>query len=258
MGSSLLRGWLRKGATLENISISDPHPSQWLVALSGDGLRLNPSQIPSPDVVVIATKPQLIKNLGNTLSAFKASETLFLSIAAGTNISTLSEICGLRSAIVRAMPNLPASIGQGVIGFFANKHVTHEKVQLARTLLSAVGDVVELSHEEQLHAVTAVSGSGPAYVFAMAEAMESAGISAGLPRDIAQSLAINTIKGAGALMATSESPPCKLRSNVTSPHGTTQAALAVLTDDANGLKGIIEKTVSAARNRSVALSQTGS
>ena len=256
MGSSLLNGWLRKGVALENITISDPHPSDWLLALSNDGLRLNPPQISSTDVVVIATKPQLVKSLGDTLSAFIASDTLFLSIAAGTTISTLSEICGPHSAIIRAMPNTPASIGEGVTGFFANENVSEQKVELAQALLSAVGIVVQLSHEEQLHAVTGLSGSGPAYVFALAEAMQSAGISAGLPPDIALSLAIGTIKGAGALMATAESHPSTLRSNVTSPNGTTQAALAVLMDDTSGLKGIIENTVLAAQNHSVVLSQT--
>jgi pyrroline-5-carboxylate reductase len=175
--------------------------------------------------------------------------TLFVSIAAGTSIATFAEALGARTPIVRTMPNTPAMVGRGITGICANDYAGPEGLALARALMSAVGEVVELEGEHQIDAVTGVSGSGPAYVFHLIEAMASAGVAEGLAPDVAMQLARATVCGAGELAYQSQEPASQLRINVTSPGGTTAAALTVLMDEATGFAPLLKRAVKAAADR---------
>jgi pyrroline-5-carboxylate reductase len=190
-----------------------------------------------PDVV-----PKL-KKLGN-------SKTLFISIAAGTSISYFQRILGNQTPIVRAMPNTPASIGKGITAIIANAYVSDIELKATEKLLSSVGKIVSLDSEEQMDAVTAVSGSGPAYVFHLIEALADAGQANGLNAELSMTLAKATVAGAGLLAEKSNEDPTNLRINVTSPGGTTAAALKVLMDQDTGFNSLLSKAVEAASNRS--------
>lgn len=250
MGSALLKGWLSSGLSTNAVTVMDPSPSQWVHALQSEGLVLNQLPYTAPSVVIMATKPQVMGQSLVQLREFGNGDTLFLSIAAGTAIAEFEGALGVATPIVRAMPNTPAAIGAGMSALVANEKVTAAQFTLVRSLMDTVGQSVVLESEEQMHAVTALSGSGPAYVFAMAEAMTSAGIKQGLAEDLAQTLAIGTILGAARLMTESENNPAELRRQVTSPAGTTAAGLDVLLRDARGLEMLISATLAAAAQRS--------
>lgn len=252
MGSALLRGWLEAGLKPEQVSVIDPRPSDWFLGLSERGLVLNQPLSQAPEVVVIATKPQIMQDAVPGLKAFGGGGTLFLSIAAGTMISTFEEMLGTGTPVVRAMPNTPAAIGQGVSGVIGNA-AAQAQMPLAAELMRAAGEVVLLDDEEQMHAVTALSGSGPAYVFAMTEALIAAGQEAGLSLEVARKLAVAMVAGSGQLMARTGEEPGELRRQVTSPNGTTAAGLAELQRKPDGIADLIQKTVQAARDRSVEL-----
>jgi pyrroline-5-carboxylate reductase len=184
------------------------------------------------------------------LAALGNGATLFLSIAAGTPITNLEAVLGARTPIVRAMPNTPAAIGRGITALVGNARADASAVALAEALMQAVGQTVRLDDEAGMDAVTAVSGSGPAYVFLMIEALAAAGEAEGLSRDLALRLARATVAGAGALAESSERGPDQLRIDVTSPGGTTAAALAILMRDADGLPALMRRAVGAAAYRS--------
>jgi pyrroline-5-carboxylate reductase len=183
------------------------------------------------------------------LAALAGSRTLFLTVAAGTMISHYEQVLGAGSAIIRAMPNTPAAIGRGITALTGNARATEAHMALAEGLMSAVGQTVRLEGEHQMDAVTAVSGSGPAYVFHLIETLAAAGVAEGLPADMALKLAKATVAGAGALAEASEEDPGQLRVNVTSPGGTTAAALAVLMDEAAGFPALLGRAVKAAADR---------
>jgi pyrroline-5-carboxylate reductase len=190
--------------------------------------------------------------MGAALPALQAlgnGSTLFISIAAGTTIATFEAALGSRTPIIRTMPNTPAMVGRGITALCGNARSTAPDMALARALMAAVGEVVELDGEHQIDAVTAVSGSGPAYVFHLIEAMAAAGVAEGLPPDTAMQLARATVCGAGELAFQSPDTPAQLRINVTSPGGTTAAALAVLMDEAAGLPALMKRAVKAAADR---------
>jgi pyrroline-5-carboxylate reductase len=201
-----------------------------------------------PEVVVFAVKPQHMEEVAPYYRHFSTPRTLFLSIAAGTPIRFFQEKLGAEAAIVRAMPNTPAAIGQGITVICPNDRTSAAQARLAEALLSAVGEVMAVDDEALIDPVTAVSGSGPAYVFLLIEAMEEAGVAAGLPRDLAARLALVTVAGAGQLALKSGEPPATLRENVTSPGGTTFAALQVLMAK-NGLPDLMADAVAAAAKR---------
>jgi pyrroline-5-carboxylate reductase len=247
MGSAMLEGWLERDLPPEAVHVIDPHPSAWLRGL---GVGLNDALPDDPAVVLLAVKPQMMQAALPSVAQFGGGETLFLSVAAGTPISSFEAALGATTRIVRAMPNTPAAIGQGITAIVGNAAATAEDMGLAEALLSAVGQVVRLESEEQIDAVTGVSGSGPAYVFHMIDALAAAGEAEGLPADLAMALAKATVAGAGALAMGSDETPEQLRINVTSPNGTTQAGLEVLMDEATGLAPLIRRTVGAAANRS--------
>ncbi|WP_445504516.1 pyrroline-5-carboxylate reductase [Microvirga sp. G4-2] len=250
MGGSMLEGWLKVGMKASGVTVIDPRPSEEMTRFCSEkGIALNPAN-PSPaDVLVLAIKPQMLEDAAPALNTYLGPQTLIISILAGKTIGNLKARLPAASAIVRAMPNLPASIGRGATGAATNAEVSEEQRLMADALLSSNGIVEWLPSEDLVDAVTALSGSGPAYVFHLVECLAEAGAAAGLPPDLAQRLARATVTGAGELLFQSDLPPATLRQNVTSPGGTTAAALEVLTRDPDGLKGLMREAVAAAKRR---------
>ncbi len=255
MGSALLKGWFAKGLAPVNIDVKDPSEPDWLQPYVAQGLRLNPEGLRTYEIIVVATKPQFIASALESLAPNNTHSAVILSVAAGVSLEQIETALGREAAVVRAMPNTPAEIGQGMTCLVSNGVDTHKALALSGKLMSAVGAVEVLDNEDQMHAVTGLSGSGPAYVFAMAEAMEAAGRAEGLPGELARRLAIQTIKGAGMLMSELSSPPSDLREAVTSPNGTTAAALNILQDRDFNLEALMTATISAATKRSRALAE---
>ncbi|TFL19994.1 pyrroline-5-carboxylate reductase [Jannaschia formosa] len=240
MGSAMLAGWLDRGLDPGAVTVIDPAPSEWL---RGTGVRLDGPLPASPAITVVAVKPQM---MAEALPALRGlTDTLFLTVAAGTPVAAYEAALG-DIRLIRAMPNTPAAIGQGITAIVGNGAATEADLAMAEAFLSAVGEVVRLSSEDQMDAVTGLSGSGPAYVFHMIEAMTEAGIAQGLAPDLALRLARATVAGAGQLAMTGEDP-AQLRRNVTSPNGTTQAGLEVLMPE---LPDLMARTVAAAADRS--------
>lgn len=252
MGSAMLAGWLARGLPKSSVWVLDPNPSDWLVAL---GVHMNEGVPKAPAVVLIAVKPQMMGAALPVLAALGNGATLFVSVAAGTPIAAYEAALGQRTPIVRAMPNTPAAIGKGITALIGNASASDADLDRAEQLLSAVGQVVRLESESQMDAVTGLSGSGPAYVFHLIETMAAAGAAQGLPEGLAMQLAKTTVAGAGALAEAAEENPAQLRVNVTSPNGTTQAALEVLMDDHAGFPELLKRAVAAATNRSKELSR---
>ena len=246
MGTALLTGWLAAGVPAGSVWVIEPQPSDWLL---GAGVHLNQGMPDAPAVAVLAVKPQMMGAALPALRALGGGGTLFVSIAAGTTIASFGAALGARTPIVRTMPNTPAMVGRGITAIIGNAHATPADLALARALMAAVGEVVDLAGEHQIDAVTAVSGSGPAYVFHLIEAMAAAGEAEGLPAAIAMQLARATVCGAGELAYRSPDTAAQLRVNVTSPGGTTAAALGVLMDAATGLPTLMQRAVKAAADR---------
>jgi len=247
MGSAMLEGWLSDGLPSTSVYVQDPAPSAWV---TNTGVHINAPLPASPAIVLIAVKPQMMAEALPVLQAMGGGQTMFVSVAAGISIAQYEDILGAQTPIVRAMPNTPAAIGRGITALIGNSHTSDAHLDLAESLLSAVGQVVRLETEAQIDAVTGVSGSGPAYVFHMIETLAAAGQAQGLSAEMSMVLAKATVAGAGALAETSDETPSQLRKNVTSPNGTTQAGLEVLMDSENGLPPLIGKTVAAAVRRS--------
>ena len=245
MGSAMLAGWLARGLPASSVWVVDPYPSDWL---QGQGVHLNTDLPAAPAIVLVAVKPQMMAEALPTLQAMGNGETLFVSVAAGTPISYFEDVLGADTPVVRAMPNTPAAISKGITAIVANGAAGAAALDEAETLLSAVGDVVRLDSESQMDAVTGVSGSGPAYVFHLIETLAAAGEAQGLPADLAMTLA-----KAPAMQA--DEDPGQLRVNVTSPNGTTQAALEVLMNKDNGFPALLAKAVEAATRRSEELAR---
>lgn len=248
MGSAMLAGWLKQGLPATSVWVIDPYPSDWLKGIKG--LNLNVTLPPKPAIVLIAVKPQMMGAALPSIAALGGGGTLFLSVAAGTPIAAYEAVLGGTSPIIRAMPNTPAAIGRGITAIVANAYASVDEMDLAEALLLAVGQVVRLTGEDQMDAVTAVSGSGPAYVFHLIETMAAAGQAQGLSAELAMQLAKATVAGAGALAENSGKSPDQLRVNVTSPNGTTQAALEVLMEPETGFPKLLQRAVKAAADRS--------
>lgn len=249
MGGAMLDGWLARGLNLKKLVVIEPQPGKGLKALTRRGLKLNPKgKAGETSAIVIAVKPQTAPDAVPQLSPYVGRTTLLLSIMAGRTIGFLEKSLPAGSAIVRAMPNTPAAIGRGISVAVANAKVSVRQRKLATDLLAAIGKVEWASDEMQMDAVTALSGSGPAYVFLLAEAMTKAGIAAGLPADLAARLARETIAGSGELLHRSELDAATLRQNVTSPGGTTAAALEVLMGP-GGLDELLIRAIAAAKKR---------
>jgi pyrroline-5-carboxylate reductase len=249
MGGALLSGWLAQGLDARQIAVIEPHPSDEIKALLTKGVALNPSpqDVGAVATLVVALKPQTFGEAGAMLKSFAESSTLVVSIMAGTPMASLEAACG--GSVVRAMPNTPAAIGRGITVAVAAKNVSAAQRAVADALLRATGAVEWVDDEKLMDAVTAVSGSGPAYVFLLAEELARAGVEAGLPAELATRLARETVAGSGELLRRSQHSSATLRQNVTSPGGTTAAALEILMGP-DGLASLLTRAVAAATRRS--------
>jgi pyrroline-5-carboxylate reductase len=248
MGGAMLEGWLALGLDPKKIAIREPQPSPEIKALEAKGVRLNPASITDASVVVLAVKPQVAADIVPPLKSLIGANTVAVSVMAGKTIAFLEGALGPRP-IVRSIPNTPAAIGRGITVAVPNAKVSAAQRALADALLRSVGAVEWVDDEALIDAATAVSGSGPAYVFLLAESLSRAGAAAGLPADLATRLARATVAGSGELLHRSTLDAATLRQNVTSPGGTTAAALGVLMAD-DGLDPLMKKAVAAATKRS--------
>lgn len=257
MGSALLAGWLARGTAGPDapVFVVEPNATSTAafatapgVSVVADAGQLAPDI--TPPVVVFAVKPQAMDDVVPDYRRFVSPATVFLSIAAGRPIAYFERRLGAAAAVVRTMPNTPAAVGRGISVACANREVAAAQRELCGTLLSAVGDVAWVDDERLLDPVTAVSGSGPAYVFLLVEALAEAGEAAGLPAELAMRLARATVAGSGELLHRAAEPAEQLRRNVTSPGGTTAAALGVLMAKRGGLNALMKRAIAAATKRS--------
>jgi pyrroline-5-carboxylate reductase len=254
MGTAMLEGWLRLGIPAGKLVVIEPNASAQLSALAAQGLALNPEK--SADEIaaaVVAVKPQIAPEVMPRIAQLLSERSVAVSIMAGRTLRFLAESLP-RVALVRAMPNTPAAIGRGITVAVPNARVSVAQRALVHALLSALGAIEWITDEGLMDAVTALSGSGPAYVFLLAECMARAGAMAGLPPSLSQTLARATVAGAGELLGRSAVDPASLRENVTSPSGTTAAALEVLMRE-RGLQPLLTEAIAAATRRSRQLAE---
>jgi pyrroline-5-carboxylate reductase len=251
MGAAMLTSWFGLGLDPKSVAVLEPQPSDDIKAMAARGLRLNPpaDKVGDARAIVIAIKPQVAAETVPTLAPLVRPSTVVVSIMAGKTLNFLERALP-KAAIVRAMPNTPSAIGRGITVAVPNKRVARAQRDLANRLLAAMGAVEWIEDETLMDAVTAVSGSGPAYVFLLTESLTRAGIAAGLPAKLAAKLARETIVGSGELLHRSPLDAKTLRENVTSPGGTTAAALKVLMDATRGLDPLLAKAIAAAAKRS--------
>jgi pyrroline-5-carboxylate reductase len=251
MGGAMLDGWLALGLDPKRVVVIDPQPAPEIRALTERGVRINPAAgtVGTAAAIVIAVKPQVAPEVVPTLKLYVGPATVAVSIMAGRTLDFVEQALPAAAALVRAMPNTPAAIGRGITVAVPNAHVSPAQRALVHALLSATGAVEWIADEALMDAVTALSGSGPAYVFLLAEVLARAGAAAGLPADLAARLARATVAGSGELMHRSPLDAATLRQNVTSPGGTTAAALDVLMAK-DGLEPLMADAVAAATRRS--------
>jgi pyrroline-5-carboxylate reductase len=250
MGGAMLEGWHRLGLKFDQVIALEPEPAPEIITLGQRGLRINPAlDMVAASAIVVAVKPQIAPQVLPTLKPLVRDDTVVISIMAGRTLGFLEQALPAQAAVVRAMPNTPASIGRGITVAVPNARVSAAQRGLADQLLRATGAVEWVADEALMDAVTAVSGSGPAYVFLLAESLARAGAAAGLPADLAARLARATVAGAGELLHRSSLDAATLRQNVTSPGGTTAAALDVLMRP-DGLDPVMNRAIAAATRRS--------
>lgn len=257
MGGALLAGWLAAGRAPDTMTVIDPKLSPAMADLmAAHGVRhvADAGEAERPDIIVVAVKPQMMDAVLPTLAPLVDGDNLLVSVAAGTTIAKLAKPFAASPRVVRTMPNTPSMVGRGITVCVANDGVSGEQKTWVSDLMAAVGAVEWVDEEGLIDAVTGVSGSGPAYIFHMVEAMAAAGQAAGLPADLALTLARATVEGGGELLHRSDDSAATLRENVTSPNGTTAAALEVLMGE-DGLSALMTKAVGAATERSRALAK---
>jgi pyrroline-5-carboxylate reductase len=258
MGGALLDGWLK--GNLTPVVVVEPHPSAKLRSIAArNRVRILPDVAKAPRrprVCVVALKPQILAKVAPRLAFIARSGTPMISIAAGTTIGSLKAAWGPKARIIRAMPNVAGAIGRGISGLYAAAGVPKADRALAERLMSALGATVWVGRESLIDTVTAVSGSGPAYFLLMTEALEEAGAREGLPPAVAKKLARATLAGTGALLDSDRREPSEIRKSVTSPNGTTAAALSVLAGR-GGLKPLVARAVAKARKRGAELGVPG-
>lgn len=245
----MLKGWAQD-ATIKKISVIDPHADTTpFSAFPHVTFYKNTTEVTHPiNTLILAIKPQIMADICAPLKSHISTNTLIVSIAAGKTIESFAKIFGTTQPIIRTMPNTPAAIGKGITAICANAHVNAHQHRYAKTLLKVTGQVITLEDESHFNAITALSGSGPAYVFHMIEMLEKAGTEMGLPSDLSQKLARQTVIGSAALAESENTTPAAtLRQNVTSPGGTTAAALEILMDGT--AQNIYTKALKAAKNR---------
>ncbi|HUO98252.1 MAG TPA: pyrroline-5-carboxylate reductase [Rhizomicrobium sp.] len=255
MGTALIRGWIKAG--LGPITAVEPNPSAHLQRLEGPTLATDLKRIPHEGwrACVVALKPQVVRSEAARLKPIAASGTLMISIAAGTGVEFLAAQWGHKARIIRAMPNTPGAIDRGITALYASETATADDRALAKSLLSAIGKTVWLKREELIDAATAVSGSGPAYVFVLVDALTKAGIAAGLPPETSAVLARATVTGAGALLDADPRDAAQLARDVATPGGTTEAAFKVLLAKEGGLEALMTRAVAAAKTRAEELTR---
>lgn len=252
MGGAMLSGWRDSGIAAAGVAVVEPYGAADFANASDVTIYADAAELPAdldPEVIVFAVKPQQMDTVAPAYARFTGTGCVFLSIAAGKTIGNFEQQVGAEAAIIRAMPNTPAAIGQGITVLCPNGQVSDAQATLCQQLMQAVGDAVTVSDEGLIDAVTAVSGGGPAYVFLLIECLGAAGVAAGLPQDLAEQLALATVAGSGQLALASDEPPAQLRENVTSPGGTTLEALKILMAD-NGLQPLMTRAIAAATERS--------
>jgi len=257
MGGALLNGWIASG--LPHLAVVEPSPAPPLRKLARArkiSLFRDVGELRTADFAacVVALKPQVLRHQAERLHGIAQTGTLMLSIAAGTSLASLARAWGANARIVRAMPNTPGAIGRGISALFAPRKIDADERGLAEKLLAGLGEVIWVKSEDAIDVVTAVSGSGPAYVYLLTEALAAAAQAQGMSRDMADKLARATVSGAGAMLDADPRAPALLRRDVTSPGGTTEAALAVLMAP-EALTDIIRRAVEAARARAAELRQ---
>ena len=253
MGSAMASGWIAAGRAPSSFFAVDPAPGPTAAQLAAAGVRIVPAltaeDAAGVKTVVLAIKPQSLDAVAKDVAPLLPPDAMILSILAGRTLEKLGDLFGPHRPLVRSMPNTPAAVGKGYSVFVASARTPRDRAAEARLLLEACGEAAELEAESQMDAVTAVSGSGPAYFFLMAEALAAAGRHEGLPADLAEALARATLVGSGALLEASSESPARLREAVTSPKGTTAAALDVLNGEP-GLPALLRRAVAAASARS--------
>ena len=257
MGYAMLRGWLEAYPGMSAYVVEPADVLRERAADAGATAVTSLGDLPgdlSPDLIFLAVKPQVMAEVVPAYTRFAGGPAAFVSVAAGTTIDTLAGMLPGPTPIIRCMPNTPAAIGQGMMVCCANAPTTENSKDLTTQLLAASGEVAWIDSEALMDAVTAVSGSGPAYVFHMIECLTAAGVAVGLPEGLASRMAMQTVRGAGAYAAASDDPPGQLREQVTSPGGTTAAALGVLMGE-NRLQNLMREAVTAARDRGAKLAK---
>lgn len=252
MGGAMLAGWRGSGIAAAGVTVVEPAGAADFadatdITIFGEADAL-PTEL-DPEVIVFAVKPQQMDTVAPAYTRFAAGDCVFLSIAAGKTIGYFEEQLGTQAAVIRAMPNTPAAIGQGITVLCPNDNVSYAQSTLCQQLMQSVGEAVTVTDEGLIDAVTAVSGGGPAYVFLLIECLAAAGVAAGLPKGLAEQLALATVAGSGQLALASDEKPSRLRENVTSPGGTTLEALKILMAD-EGLQPLLTQAIAAATERS--------
>ena len=257
MGEAMLRGWIKDRSTLNQFYVREPNPSEWLKEMDyKNKLSLNPLYIKCKiDVCVFAIKPQLADQVIIKTKKDLDKDCLVISVIAGKNFKFFASILNESLSVIRVMPNTPVSIEAGVSAIIGNKFCSSSQIEWADNFFSTLGRTVILEKESLINAITAISGSGPAYIFNLAEILIKSGRDLGLSEEISKTIVLQTIVGAGLLATKSEISPSKLRENVTSPNGTTEAALNILMNEKNGWHQIINSAINAAYERSKLLAK---
>lgn len=254
MGFAMLQGWMALGGMRFHV-VEPADALRARAEQAGATACASPDQLPddlAPDLIFLAVKPQVMSEVAPQYGRFAGGPATFVSVAAGIPIATLSDLLPGATPIIRCMPNTPAAIGEGMLVSVANDLISEDAKRLATELLAASGETAWIDDETLMDAVTAISGSGPAYVLHFIECLSAAGVSLGLPSDLAGQLALQTVAGTGILAAGSDTPPSTLREQVTSPAGTTAAALDVLMGN-RALEELVKEAATAARDRGIEL-----
>lgn len=253
MGTAMLEGWLDAGIRPDQVTIFDPAPPpETMAVIAQYSISHNPpvGSVGGVEAILVAIKPQMVDEVLPAMAELARDNPLVVSVVAGKTISAFRQHFGADTPVIRTIPNTPAAVGRGITAMAASDGVSPEQSALATTLLASLGEVVSVSDEAMIDACTAISGSGPAYIFYMTECMTAAAMELGLPPDIAEQLARATVAGAGELMHATGTPAGVLRENVTSPKGTTHAALQVLMADSDGMKQLMVRATAEAEKRS--------
>lgn len=253
MGTAMLQGWMEAGVTGDRVTIFDPAPPpETMAVIAQHSISHNPplDGVDGVEAILVAVKPQMVDEVLPAMADLAKDNPLVVSVVAGKTIAAFRQHFGETTPVIRTIPNTPAAVGRGITAMAASDGVSAKQSELATALLASLGEVVTVTDEALIDACTAISGSGPAYIFYMTECMTAAAMKLGLPADVAEQLARATVAGAGELMRATGTPAGILRENVTSPKGTTYAALQVLMADEDGMKQLMIRATAEAEKRS--------